>query len=257
MVERIKALSGEVTVGLVGKYVKLHDAYLSVAEALRHGGYANNCKVKIKWIEAEEVTQETAASLLGDVDGILVPGGFGDRGIAGKMEAARYAREHNVPYLGICLGLQTAVMEYARDVCGIADANSGEFDENCPHKVIDFMPDQNGHMPKGGTMRLGAYPCLVREGTLLAEVYKDVMKDGMISERHRHRYEVNNDFRQQLIDAGMVVAGTSPDNRLVEVIELPSQDFFIGVQFHPEFKSRPNKPHPLFASFIEAAAKTR
>ena len=257
MVERIKALSGEVTIGLVGKYVKLHDAYLSVAEALRHGGYANGCKVKIKWIEAEEVTKETAESLLGDMDGILVPGGFGDRGIAGKMEAARYAREHNVPYLGICLGLQTAVMEYARDVCGIADANSGEFDENCPHKVIDFMPDQNGHMPKGGTMRLGAYPCLVREGTLLAEVYKDVMKDGMISERHRHRYEVNNDFRQQLIDAGMVVAGTSPDNRLVEVIELPSQDFFIGVQFHPEFKSRPNKPHPLFASFIEAAAKTR
>jgi CTP synthase len=257
MVERIKALSGEVTIGLVGKYVKLHDAYLSVAEALRHGGYANGCKVKIKWIEAEDVTRETAESLLGDVDGILVPGGFGDRGIAGKMEAARYAREHNVPYLGICLGLQTAVMEYARDVCGIADANSGEFDENCPHKVIDFMPDQNGHMPKGGTMRLGAYPCLVREGTLLAEVYKDVMKDGMISERHRHRYEVNNDFRQQLIDAGMVVAGTSPDNRLVEVIELPSQDFFIGVQFHPEFKSRPNKPHPLFASFIEAAAKTR
>jgi CTP synthase len=256
MVERIKALSGEVTIGLVGKYVKLHDAYLSVAEALRHGGYANGCKVKIKWIEAEDVTRETAESLLGDVDGILVPGGFGDRGIAGKMEAARYAREHNVPYLGICLGLQTAVMEYARDVCGIADANSGEFDENCPHKVIDFMPDQNGHMPKGGTMRLGAYPCLVREGTLLAEVYKDVMKDGMISERHRHRYEVNNDFRQQLIDAGMVVAGTSPDNRLVEVIELPSQDFFIGVQFHPEFKSRPNKPHPLFASFIEAAAKT-
>ena len=255
MVERIKALSGEVTIGLVGKYVKLHDAYLSVAEALRHGGYANGCKVKIKWIEAEEVTQATAASLLGDVDGILVPGGFGDRGIAGKMEAARYAREHNVPYLGICLGLQTAVMEYARDVCGIADANSGEFDENCPHKVIDFMPDQNGHMPKGGTMRLGAYPCLVKEGTLLAEIYKDVMKDGMISERHRHRYEVNNDFRQQLIDAGMVVAGTSPDSRLVEVVELPSQDFFIGVQFHPEFKSRPNKPHPLFAAFIAAACR--
>ena len=256
MVERIKALSGEVTIGLVGKYVRLHDAYLSVAEALRHGGYANGCKVKIKWIEAEEVTPETAESLLGDVDGILVPGGFGDRGIAGKMEAARYAREHNVPYLGICLGLQTAVMEFARHVCGIEDANSGEFDENCPHKVIDFMPDQNGEMPKGGTMRLGAYPCLVREGTLFADVYRDVMQpDGMISERHRHRYEVNNDFREQLVEAGMVVAGTSPDSRLVEAIELPSQDFFIGVQFHPEFKSRPNKPHPLFASFIAASCR--
>ncbi len=256
MVERIKALSGEVTIGLVGKYVRLHDAYLSVAEALRHGGYANGCKVKIKWIEAEEVTPETAESLLGDVDGILVPGGFGDRGIAGKMEAAKYAREHNVPYLGICLGLQTAVMEFARHVCGIEDANSGEFDENCPHKVIDFMPDQNGEMPKGGTMRLGAYPCLVREGTLFADVYRDVMQpDGMISERHRHRYEVNNDFREQLIEAGMVVAGTSPDSRLVEAIELPSQDFFIGVQFHPEFKSRPNKPHPLFASFIAASCR--
>ncbi|MBQ2063905.1 MAG: CTP synthase [Firmicutes bacterium] len=256
MVERIKALSGEVTIGLVGKYVRLHDAYLSVAEALRHGGYANGCKVKIKWIEAEEVTPETAESLLGDVDGILVPGGFGDRGIAGKMEAARYAREHNVPYLGICLGLQTAVMEFARHVCGIEDANSGEFDENCPHKVIDFMPDQNGEMPKGGTMRLGAYPCLVREGTLFADVYRDVLQpDGMISERHRHRYEVNNDFREQLVEAGMVVAGTSPDSRLVEAIELPSQDFFIGVQFHPEFKSRPNKPHPLFASFIAASCR--
>ncbi|MBQ3963943.1 MAG: CTP synthase [Firmicutes bacterium] len=256
MVERIKALSGEVTIGLVGKYVRLHDAYLSVAEALRHGGYANGCKVKIKWIEAEEVTPETAESLLGDVDGILVPGGFGDRGIAGKMEAAKYAREHNVPYLGICLGLQTAVMEFARHVCGIEDANSGEFDENCPHKVIDFMPDQNGEMPKGGTMRLGAYPCLVREGTLFADVYRDVLQpDGMISERHRHRYEVNNDFREQLVEAGMVVAGTSPDSRLVEAIELPSQDFFIGVQFHPEFKSRPNKPHPLFASFIAASCR--
>ena len=256
MVERIKALSGEVTIGLVGKYVRLHDAYLSVAEALRHGGYANGCKVKIKWIEAEEVTPETAESLLGDVDGILVPGGFGDRGIAGKMEAARYAREHNVPYLGICLGLQTAVMEFARHVCRIEDANSGEFDENCPHKVIDFMPDQNGEMPKGGTMRLGAYPCLVREGTLFADVYRDVLQpDGMISERHRHRYEVNNDFREQLVEAGMVVAGTSPDSRLVEAIELPSQDFFIGVQFHPEFKSRPNKPHPLFASFIAASCR--
>ena len=256
MVERIKALSGEVTIGLVGKYVRLHDAYLSVAEALRHGGYANGCKVKIKWIEAEEVTPETAESLLGDVDGILVPGGFGDRGIAGKMEAARYAREHNVPYLGICLGLQTAVMEFARHVCRIEDANSGEFDENCPHKVIDFMPDQNGEMPKGGTMRLGAYPCLVREGTLFADVYRDVLQpDGMISERHRHRYEVNNDFREQLVEAGIVVAGTSPDSRLVEAIELPSQDFFIGVQFHPEFKSRPNKPHPLFASFIAASCR--
>jgi len=273
MVDRIKALSGEVTVGLVGKYVKLHDAYLSVAEALRHGGYANDCKVKIKWIEAEDVTAESAESILGDVDGILVPGGFGDRGIAGKMEAAKYAREHNVPYLGICLGLQTAVMEYARDVCGIKDANSGEFDEHCPHKVIDFMPDQNGNMPKGGTMRLGAYPCLVKEGTLLADIYREKLRPagpeglpaqqypvngpfaGLIAERHRHRYEVNNDYRQQLEEAGMTVAGTSPDGRLVEVIELPGQGFFIGVQFHPEFKSRPNKPHPLFAAFIAAACR--
>ena len=251
MVERIKSRSKCVTIGLVGKYVKLHDAYLSVAEALRHGGYENSAKVDIKWIDAEDVTEQAAAELLGDVDGILVPGGFGDRGIEGKILAAKYARENNVPYLGICLGMQTAVIEFARDVLGLKDANSGEFDEDTANKVIDLMADQQGNLPKGGTMRLGAYPCRITEGTIMESAYGKPE----IQERHRHRYEFNNDYREKMEAAGLTIAGTSPDGRLVEAVEIKSQKFFVAVQYHPEFKSRPNNAHPLFREFIKASIK--
>lgn len=251
MLARIKAATKEVEVAIVGKYVKLHDAYLSVAEALKHGGYENGCNVKIRWVEAEEVEEKGAEKLLKGIQGILVPGGFGDRGIEGKVAAANYARINNIPYFGICLGMQIAVIEYARNVLGIKDANSGEFDENCSHKVIDFMPDQNGDMPKGGTMRLGAYPCTIAEGTIMERAYGK--KD--IEERHRHRYEFNNDYREKMTEAGMKIAGTSPDGRLVEACELPEKLHYIGVQYHPEFKSRPDKAHPLFKEFIKAAAK--
>ncbi len=249
MVERIRAGGEPVRIALVGKYIKLHDAYLSVAEALRHGGYENRCSVDIRWIESEDITGESEQDLLGDADGILVPGGFGDRGIEGKIRAAAFAMKHNIPYLGICLGMQVAAIAFAREVLGISDADSREFNETCPHKVIDFMPDQYGDIPKGGTMRLGAYPCMIREGSLLEQIYGE--KE--ISERHRHRYEFNNAYRQSFEDAGMVIAGTSPDGRLVESVTVPANDFFVGVQYHPEFKSRPNKAHPLFREFIRAA----
>ena len=249
MVERIKSRKECVKIAVVGKYIKLHDAYLSVAEALRHGGYENSCKVDIKWIEAEDVTDETAEEILSDVSGILVPGGFGDRGIEGKIAAAKYARLNDVPYFGICLGMQIAVIEFARNVLGIADANSGEFAEDCPHKVIDFMPDQYGDIPKGGTMRLGAYPCSIKAGTIMERAYGT----DSIAERHRHRYEFNNEYREQMEEAGLKIAGTSPDGRLVEAVELPEHTHYVGVQYHPEFKSRPNKAHPLFREFIKAA----
>ena len=251
MLERIEKRSKAVTIGLVGKYVKLHDAYLSVAEALRHGGYENDACVDIKWIEAEDVTEESAESVLGDVDGILVPGGFGDRGIAGKIQAAKYAREHDVPYLGICLGMQTAVIEFAKDVLGYGDADSGEFCEGGAHNVIDLMADQQGNIPKGGTMRLGAYPCRIKEGTMMEKAYGTLE----ISERHRHRYEFNNAYRDEMEAAGLTIAGTSPDGRLVEAVELADKKFFVAVQYHPEFKSRPNNAHPLFREFIAAAVK--
>ena len=225
MVKRIEGRSRKVTIGLVGKYVKLHDAYLSVAEALRHGGFENDACVDIKWIEAEDVTGETAGAILGDVDGILVPGGFGDRGIEGKIQAAKYARENDIPYLGICLGMQTAVIEFARDVLGCADADSGEFAPEGAHNVIDLMADQQGNIPKGGTMRLGAYPCAIKEGSRLEQAYGKPL----IQERHRHRYEFNNDYRQAVEDAGMVISGTSPDGRLVEAVELPDRKFFVAV----------------------------
>lgn len=249
MVDRIKSREKNVKIAVVGKYVKLHDAYLSVAEALRHGGYENGCRVDIKWVEAEDVTAESAHEIFSDVTGILVPGGFGDRGIEGKINAAKYARENCIPYFGICLGMQVAVIEFARNVLGIKDADSGEFNENCAEKVIDFMPDQYGDIPKGGTMRLGAYPCRITEGTLMHEAYGT--QD--ISERHRHRYEFNNEYRERIQAEGMVIAGTSPDGRLVEAVEIPDNGFFIGVQYHPEFKSRPNKAHPLFREFVKAA----
>ena len=252
MVERIKQSDREVRIGLVGKYVQLHDAYLSVAEALRHAGYALGTQVRIEWIDSEELTDEaTCAERLGDLCGVIVPGGFGSRGISGMIAAARYAREHDLPYFGICLGMQIAVIEFARNVAGIADAHSGEFDELCRHKVIDFMPGQSESIDKGGTLRLGAYPCVIREGTTMARCYGTTE----ISERHRHRYEFNNDYGETLTAAGLTLSGLSPDGQLVETVELSDRPFYVGVQYHPEFKSRPDKPHPLFVGFIEAAAR--
>lgn len=248
MLDCIKNRNKKVTIGLVGKYVQLHDAYLSVAEALRHAGYVYGARVQIKWIDSETVNDKNAAETLAGCDGILVPGGFGNRGIEGMIATARYARTSNVPYLGICLGMQIAVIEFARSVLDFADANSGEFDENSNHKVIDFMPDQNNEMNKGGTMRLGAYPCKIAAGTKMAECYKTEE----IKERHRHRYEFNNDYRDEMTAKGLVISGTSPDNHIVETVEIPENDFYVGVQFHPEFKSRPNKAHPLFKGLVKA-----
>jgi CTP synthase len=251
MLARIASRKEKVVIGLVGKYVKLHDAYLSVAESLRHAGYENGCKVDIRWIDSEEITDDNVAEILGECDGIIVPGGFGGRGIEGMVSSARYARENNVPYFGICLGMQIAVIEYARHMLGLKNANSSEFDKDCPC-VIDLMPDQHGNIPMGGTMRLGSYPCRVKEGTLLEKCYGA----NEVQERHRHRYEFNNNYRQTFEQSGMVFGGLSPDGRLVEEVELPKNDFYLGVQSHPEFKSRPNKAHPIFREFI-AAAKRR
>lgn len=249
MVEKIKARPYKVNIGLVGKYVELHDAYLSVAEAMRHAGYNYNTHINIHWIDSEEITEQNVDTLMSGLDGIIVPGGFGNRGVEGMILAAEYARENDLPYLGICLGMQVAVIEFARNVAGIKDANSGEFDEQCKNKVIDFMPGQSQDIDKGGTLRLGAYPCRVQEGTMLHRCYDA----DMISERHRHRYEFNNDYRRQLQECGLTLGGTSPDGRLVETIELTDKSFYVGVQYHPEFKSRPNKPHPLFKAFIGTA----
>ena len=251
LVDRIKNRVNEVHIGLVGKYVQLHDAYLSVAEAMRHAGYELNTHIRIHWIDSETLTKETVETQLQNLDGIIVPGGFGNRGIEGKILAAKYARENNLAYFGICLGMQIAVIEYARNVLGIADANSGEFDELCKNKVIDFMPGQSENIDKGGTLRLGAYPCVIKSGTKMEECYGKLE----ISERHRHRYEFNNEYREVLENAGMTLSGTSPDNRLIETVELTDRDFYVGVQYHPEFKSRPDKPHPLFCGFIKAAIK--
>ena len=249
MVERVREAKKRLTVGLVGKYVQLHDAYLSVGEALRHAAFAAGAEVEIRWIDSETVTEETAEEILAPCDGILVPGGFGSRGIEGMIVAAKYAREHKRPYLGLCLGMQVAVIEFARHVCGFADANSGEFDPASAHKVIDFLPDQSDEVDKGGTLRLGAYPCRIAPGTQMARCYVS----SLISERHRHRYEFNNEFREALAGAGLTLSGTSPDGTIVETVEIPDNPFFVGVQFHPEFKSRPNRPHPLFRGFVEAA----
>ena len=249
MVERISARPHHVDIGLVGKYVGLHDAYLSVAEALRHAGYYHNTHIRIRWIDSEEITAENVEEKLADLDGILVPGGFGSRGIEGMILAAKYAREKEIPYFGICLGMQIAVIEYARNVLGIRDANSGEFDEQCKHKVIDFMPGQSDDIDKGGTLRLGAYPCRIQAGTTMERCYGAPL----IQERHRHRYEFNNDYRQAFAEAGLTISGTSPDGALVETVELTHRPFHVGVQYHPEFKSRPNRPHPLFKGFVGAA----
>ncbi len=252
MVERIKNPEKNVTVGLVGKYVQLHDAYLSVAEALRHAGYENSARVNIKWIDSEKINEENAGAVFGDVDGIIVPGGFGDRGIEGMITAAGYARTHDIPYFGICLGMQIACIEFARNVLGIEDANSGEFDELCAHKVIDFMPGQSDAINKGGTLRLGAYPCRISEGSRMRGFYGAEE----ISERHRHRYEFNNDFKEAFEKAGATFAGMSPDGKLVEEMELTDKGFYLGVQYHPEFKSRPDKAHPLFKGFIRSCIET-
>lgn len=249
MLARIASRNKHVKIALVGKYVQLHDAYLSVAEALRHAGYEHNAKVEIDWIDSETLTDENAHEILKDFGGIIVPGGFGNRGIDGMIAACRFARENNIPYFGICLGMQIAVIEYARNVCGLKNANSGEFDAETEYKVIDFMPDQNDEIAKGGTLRLGAYPCKIAENTQMYKCYGSTL----ISERHRHRYEFSNEYRATMEEHGLVLSGSSPDGRIIETVEVPQNDFFIGVQFHPEFKSRPNKAHPLFSGFIKAA----
>ena len=249
MVHRAKNVRGTVTIALVGKYVGLHDAYLSVVEALTHGGIENDVKVDIQWVNSETVTDENAAEILKDAQGILVPGGFGDRGVEGMISAIRYARENGVPFLGICLGMQMAVVEFARHVCGLADAHSSELAPATAHPVIALMPDQVGVTAKGGTMRLGSYPCHLKEGSLAASVYGKLE----IHERHRHRYEFNNDYRQALTAAGLSLSGLSPDGRLVEMVELANHPWFVAGQFHPELKSRPNKAHPLFRGVVGAA----
>lgn len=251
LVEKIYHPSKTVTIGLIGKYVQLHDAYLSVAEALRHAGYALDAQVQIRWIDSETITPETCQEKLADLDGMIVPGGFGSRGIEGMILAAGFARENRIPYFGICLGMQIMVMEFAR-FAGLADANSGEFDKDSKNKVIDFMPGQSEERDKGGTLRLGAYPCVIAPGTTMARCY-GVLE---IRERHRHRYEFNNQFRSFLTEAGLTLSGTSPDSRLVETVEFRDRPFHVGVQFHPEFKSRPNKPHPLFLGFLKASLET-
>ena len=251
MVERMKHPTATVTIGLVGKYTQLHDAYLSVMEALRHAGSALGAKVEIRWVDSEQLTADNVESTLAELDGILIPGGFGSRGIAGMILAAKYAREHKKPFLGLCLGMQITVIEFARNAAGIPDADSGEFDELCRHKVIDFMPGQSSEIDKGGTLRLGSYPCRIAPDSTLARCYGTEL----IQERHRHRYEFNNDFRDALTAAGLTLCGTSPDGRLVEAVELSELPFYVGVQYHPEFKSRPNRPHPLFVGLVRAALK--
>ncbi|PTJ22853.1 CTP synthase [Staphylococcus simulans] len=251
LLEIVNNLDGEITIGLVGKYVSLQDAYLSVVESLKHAGYPLYKDIKVKWIDSSEVTDENAAEYLKDVDGILVPGGFGYRASEGKISAIRYARENNVPYFGICLGMQLATVEFARNVLGLEGAHSAELDPDTPYPIIDLLPEQKDIEDLGGTLRLGLYPSEVKKGTLAYDIYGK--KE--IEERHRHRYEFNNDYRQQMEDAGMVFSGISPDGRRIEMIEIPGNDFFFASQFHPEFLSRPNRPQPIFKAFIEAANK--
>ncbi len=253
MIANIEKLSGTVKVALVGKYMQLQDSYLSVAESLRHGGYANGVNVEVGFIDSETITPETVEDILGKYDGILVPGGFGSRGIQGKITAIEYARENGVPFLGICLGMQMAVVEFARHVLGIEDADSAEFNINTKNPVIHIMETQKGVTSKGGTMRLGAYPCVIKKGTLAAEIYGQEM----ISERHRHRFEYNNDFKERLEEAGLICSGTSPDGNLVEIVENINHPFFVAAQFHPEFKSRPDRPAPLFKALVKACVNQK
>ena len=250
LVKDIDSRKGSVTIAIVGKYVSLHDSYLSVIEALNHASYQNRVFVDIKWVDSQDITDQTASDVLGSVDGILIPGGFGTRGVEGMIAACKYARTHDISFLGICLGMQVAVMEFARDVAGLKGATSGEIGGDV--QVIDLMPDQS-EKPTGGSMRLGAYPCKVANGTLLSKIYGAEE----IRERHRHRYEFSNAYRDLLVSAGLVIGGTSPDGSIVETVELPACRFFIGTQFHPEFTSRPNRPNPVFAAFVAAAKQTR
>lgn len=249
MVMASKNPTKDVTIALVGKYISLHDAYISVVESLKHAGIGNSATVNIKWVDSETVTAENASEILSDVSGILVPGGFGDRGIEGKIQAIKYARENNIPFLGLCLGMQLSIVEFARDVLGYTDAHSVELNSQTTHPVIHLMPDQDGIEDIGGTLRLGSYPCNLSKDSKAYELYKAET----IHERHRHRYEVNNDYRQVLSDNGMKLSGISPDGRIVEMIELENHPWFIGTQAHPELKSRPNRPHPLFLGFIKAS----
>lgn len=253
MIDNWKHPEKEVTIALVGKYIQLHDAYISVVEALKHGGVYNRADVTIKWVDSELVTNENADELFSDVNGILVPGGFGSRGIEGKILSIQYAREHNIPFLGICLGMQMAIVEFARNVVGFADAHTSELDMDTTHPVIHLMPDQNDIEDIGGTLRLGSYPCVLDKSSKSFEVYGEEL----IHERHRHRYEVNNDYREDLTKAGMKLSGISPDGRIVEMVEIPAHPWFVATQAHPEFKSRPNRPHPLFRDFIKAAVENK
>lgn len=253
MIDDIKKIGDEtVKIAIVGKYVRLEDSYLSVAESLRHGGYANKVNVDIEYIDSETITEENVAEKLAGIQGVVVPGGFGNRGIQGKINTIKYVRENNIPFLGICLGMQMAVIEFVRDVCGLEDVNSEEFDQYCKNPVIHIMDDQKNISRKGGTMRLGSYPCIIKEGTLARKVYG---KDE-IAERHRHRYEFNNKYREMCEEKGLKISGTSPDGLLVEMVEYEKHPYFIGGQFHPEFKSRPDRPAPLFVGLIEAAKKS-
>ncbi len=249
LVDRIHNLDYRITIALVGKYVELPDAYISIVEALKHAGFKYNCEVEINWICAEQIEEANAGALLGDVDAILVPGGFGERGIEGKIITARYARENEIPFLGICLGMQCAVIEVARNVAGLTGANSAEFVPDTPYPVVHLMPDQENIENKGGTMRLGAYSCQIATGSKSHQVYQCEQ----VEERHRHRYEINNDYREQLQQAGLIISGISPDGRLVEMVELTDHPWFVACQFHPELKSRPNRPHPLFLGLVKSA----
>jgi CTP synthase len=253
LVERIDAATEPVSIAIVGKYVNLRDAYLSVIEALRHGGFHHGARVDIAWVSSDDLAGADPAEVLAGIDGIVVPGGFGWRGVEGKLEAIRYARENGVPFLGLCLGLQCAVIEFAQNVCGLAGANSSEFDPATPHPVIDLLPEQKNVTDLGGSMRLGAQPCHVVPGTRAAAAYGEQV----VYERHRHRYEVNPAYHQILGEHGLVFSGLSPDGRLVEIIELPDHPFFMGSQFHPELRSRPTRPHPLFREFVGAARARR
>ncbi len=254
LVEKVKNLTNKTRIALVGKYVELQDAYISVAEALKHAGYAYDSEIEIDWVNAEDVTADNVAELLGQTDGILVPGGFGDRGVEGKIEAIRYARENDVPFFGICLGMQLATVEYARNVLGLQGAHSTELDKDTPYPIIDFLPDQSEDIDLGGTLRLGLYPCKLKEGSRARACYNG---EELVYERHRHRYEFNNEYREAMEAAGLVFSGVSPDNKLVEIIELPEKKFFVAGQFHPELVSRPQRPQPLFREFVGAAFNNR
>jgi CTP synthase len=251
MVERSKHTTSSVTIGIIGKYTDLHDAYLSVVESLKHAAIFNSTELKIIWIDSEEITEKNAGVLLSSLDGIIIPGGFGARGIEGKINATRYARENKIPYFGLALGMQIAVIEFARNIANLKNANSREMSLNTPYPVVDFLPGQNENSMPGSSLRLGQYPCRLTKGTKAFECYNTEV----IAERHRNRYEVNNDYREQLVEKGLIISGVSPSGSFVQIIELQNHPWFVGCQCHPEFKSRPNRPHPLFMGFVKAAIK--